>query len=247
MKKSYIYGIHTISAVLQNSPSNIEQLFVVDSLNNKRTQLLLENAKKSSVNIKIISKSEADHWVGEVTHQGVIALYMAKQSEEKDLWNIMDTIESDPFLLILDGIQDPHNLGACLRSANAAGVHAVVAPKDNSAGLTPVVRKVASGAAELTPYIQVTNLARTMRELKKRGLWIYGLSERGEKTIYQSNLEGPIALVMGTEGIGLRRLTEELCDALLNIPMRGSIESLNVSVATGICLYECLRQSSKDS
>ncbi len=243
MKKSYIYGIHAISAALQNSPSSIEQLFVLDNLSNKRIQLLLENAKKSSINIKIISKTEADHLVGEVSHQGIIALYMAKAVQESDLWNLLDAIEKDPFILILDGIQDPHNLGACMRTANAAGVHIIIAPKDNSVGLTPVVRKVASGAAEITPYIQVTNLARTLRELKKRGVWIYGLSERGEKSIFESDLKGSKALVMGAEGVGMRRLTEEHCDALLSIPMIGTVESLNVSVATGICLYECLRQS----
>lgn len=160
----------------------------------------------------------------------------------KQLENFLNLIDGPPFLLILDTVQDPHNLGACLRSANAAGVHAVIIPKDKSVGMTDVVKKVACGAAEVTPVFQVTNLARTMESLKERGVWIYGTSDDATATIYQQNFHGPIALVMGNEGFGMRRLTRELCDFLFKIPMYGSVECLNVSVATGVCLFEVVRQ-----
>lgn len=160
----------------------------------------------------------------------------------KELVKFLDTIDGAPFLLILDTVQDPHNLGACLRSANAAGVHAVIAPKDKSVGMTDTVRNVACGAAELTPFFQVTNLARTIEILKKRGLWIYGATDDVETTLYQQTFQGPTALIMGNEGFGMRRLTRELCDFLFKIPMHGAVECLNVSVAAGVCLFEVVRQ-----
>jgi 23S rRNA (guanosine2251-2'-O)-methyltransferase len=158
--------------------------------------------------------------------------------------DVLDEMPADlpPFLLVLDGVTDPHNLGACLRSADAAGVHAVIAPKDKSVGLTAIVAKVASGAAETVPYIMVTNLARTLRDLKDRGIWLVGLDEDGEQPVYQSRLTGPVGLVMGAEGDGMRRLTRETCDELVRIPMYGHVESLNVSVAAGVCLFEAVRQ-----
>ncbi len=160
----------------------------------------------------------------------------------KEIENFLNALDETPLLLILDTVQDPHNLGACLRSANAAGVHAVIIPKDKSVGITDVVRKVACGAAEVTPVFQVTNLARTIDMLKERGIWIYGTSDDAVSTIYQQNLQGPAALVMGNEGFGMRRLTRDLCDFLFKIPMYGTVECLNVSVATGVCLFELVRQ-----
>lgn len=160
----------------------------------------------------------------------------------KELENFLNSIDGAPFLLILDTVQDPHNLGACLRSANAAGVHAVIIPKDKSVGITDVVKKVACGAAEVTPVFQVTNLARAIEMLKEKGIWIYGTADDAETTIYQQDFKGPIALVMGNEGFGMRRLTRDLCDFLFKIPMYGTVECLNVSVATGVCLFEVVRQ-----
>jgi len=162
--------------------------------------------------------------------------------DENDLFTLLDRLEDSPFLLILDGIQDPHNLGAILRTADGAGVHAVVSPKDRSVSLTDTVRRIACGAAEHVAFIQVTNLARTVRQLKERGIWIIGTSDHAEQSLFAQNLTGPLALVVGFEGKGLRRLTGELCDSLVAIPMFGSVESLNVSVATGICLFEAIRQ-----
>lgn len=161
---------------------------------------------------------------------------------EDELYNILDNLNEPPFLLILDGIQDPHNLGACLRSADGAGVHAVIAPKDRAVSITDTVREIASGAAESVPFIQVTNLARTMEKLKELGIWIVGTSDSAEQSIYEINLKGPLAIVVGSEGKGIRRLTTDNCDFLTFIPMRGRVECLNVSVATGVCLFEAVRQ-----
>ena len=161
---------------------------------------------------------------------------------EDSLLTLLEKISAAPFLLILDGVQDPHNLGACLRSADAAGVHAVVAPKDRSVAFTDTVRRVACGAAEHVPFAQVTNLARTMEHLKTKGLWMIGTDDEASQSLYEADLKGPMALVMGFEGSGLRRLTREHCDVLVRIPMLGSVESLNVSVATGVCLFEAVRQ-----
>lgn len=170
---------------------------------------------------------------------------VAARSEDS-LYEILDSLSEPPFLLILDGIQDPHNLGACLRSADAAGVHAVIAPKDRAVSLTGVVREVASGAAENIPFIQVTNLARTIKELKKRGIWTVGTSDKADQSIYKVDLTGPLAIITGSEGKGIRRLTAENCDFLTFIPMNGTVECLNVSVATGVCLFEALRQRTKE-
>ncbi len=167
------------------------------------------------------------------------------QKTTNDLFALLDRLEEPPFLLILDNIQDPHNLGACLRSADGAGVHAVIAPKDRAVSLTPAVRSVASGAAEFMPFIAVTNVARTIDQLKERNIWVVGTADEADRPLYEADLTGPLALVMGSEGKGLRRLTREHCDFLVSIPMAGSVESLNVSVATGVCLYEAVRQRLK--
>jgi len=177
-------------------------------------------------------------------HQGIVAEVKVQQAgNETALESLLTHIEEAPFLLILDGVQDPHNLGACLRSAEAAGVHAVIAPKDNACGLTATVRKVSSGASEQIPFILVTNLARTLRQLQDNGVWVVGTAlHHSSRSIYETDLKGPLALVLGAEERGIRRLTAETCDSLIHIPMAGSVESLNVSVATGICLFEALRQ-----
>jgi 23S rRNA (guanosine2251-2'-O)-methyltransferase len=184
---------------------------------------------------------------GRQRHQGVIAGFKGSNlATEGSLDAILDAIEGVPLILVLDGVQDPHNLGACLRTADAAGVHLVITCKDRSADITPVVRRAASGAAETLPVIRATNLARVMRHLKKRGIWLAGTSDKATESFYSTDLTGPLALVMGSEGSGLRRLTGEICDYLVSIPMAGQVESLNVSVATGICLYEINRQRRED-
>jgi 23S rRNA (guanosine2251-2'-O)-methyltransferase len=176
-------------------------------------------------------------------HQGVLAEVAARSGDpETQLEEALEAAGPTPLLLVLDGVQDPHNLGACLRSADAAGVAAVIAPRDRAAGLTPVVRKVAAGAAEAVPFVAVVNLARTLRELKERGLWLVGTDDSADKSLHDVDLTGPLALVMGSEGEGMRRLTRECCDQLVSIPMAGAVESLNVSVATGVVLFEAVRQ-----
>ena len=188
-------------------------------------------------------RAQLDQLVGAERHQDVLAeLVLRKEASEQDLQQLLDGLDEPPLLLVLDGVTDPHNLGACLRTAEAAGVHAVIVPRDRATGLTPVVRKTASGAAEIVPLVQVTNLARTLRALKERGIWLVGTSDTAPTDLYGQDLAGPLALVMGSEGQGIRRLTADLCDYLVSIPMQGVIESLNVSVATGVCLYEVRRQ-----
>lgn len=239
MDNQIIYGTHAVAALLTQSPSPIKLLYLQQDIL-KRLQSLQQLAERQHVAIKLVTKSMLDQLTEQNLHQGVAAQLLSVQS--KTLPEVLDQLAEPPFLLILDEIQDPHNLGACLRSANAAGVHAVIAPKDRAVGMTGVVRKVASGAAEITPFIQVTNLARTLAELKQRGIWVYGAAEEGQQSIYAVDLRGPLALVLGSEGSGLRRLTRDSCDQLIHIPTVGSVSSLNVSVATGICLFEALRQ-----
>jgi len=202
-------------------------------------------AEQQGISVNALDRNKLDQLANNEQHQGIVAkCRLSKRFTENDLNYLLDQITESPFLLILDEVQDPHNLGACLRTANGAGVHIVIAPQDRSAGLTPVARKVACGAAEETPFIQVTNLARTLRQLKERGIWLYGAADEAQNNIYQTDLKGPIALVLGSEGKGLRRLTREHCDYLISIPMLGAVSSLNVSVATGVCLYEAVRQRS---
>ena len=240
MKNEFIYGIHTVTALLERAPERIETLQVLEGRGDKRMQQLLSEAERANIHIERVSRDVLDKF--DAKHQGVVAL-LANNFEyrETDLKGLIERSAS-PLLLILDGVTDPHNLGACLRSADAAGVDAVIAPRDNAASLTPVVRKVACGAAEVIPFVQVTNLARTLRDLKEWGVWIVGTAGEAETLIYEQDLTGPIAIAMGAEGSGLRRLTREHCDFLVKLPMVGSVSSLNVSVATGICLFEAVRQ-----
>ena len=249
MAKTIIYGIHAVESALRNDPDNIGRLWI-DKQGRKdrlrKLQGLIEDCRIKSLptNGEQLAKYAGTH-----RHQGVVAEYTAaKTFVENDLYDLLDKLGASgvpPFLLVLDGVTDPHNLGACLRSCDGAGVHAVIAPRDNSASLTPTARKVASGAAETTPFVTVTNLARTLDKLKERGIWISATSDKAEQTLFQANMTGPMALVMGAEGKGIRRLTEERCDFLISIPMAGQVSSLNVSVATGVCLFEAVRQRTK--
>lgn len=242
----YIYGIHPVQAALEHEPQQISQLLVLNNRQDKPLQFILAEAKKAAIRIQFLSRHELDALIGHSHHQGVIVEIRAKALlSEEDLPTLLEGTATRPLLLILDEIQDPHNLGACLRSANAAGVTAVITTKDKAVGLTPVVRKVACGAAEATPFIQVTNLARTLRELKEQGVWLFGMAGEAKKSIYQADLTGAVGIVLGSEGSGLRQLTRQQCDELLYIPMAGSVSSLNVSVATGISLFEVQRQRLK--
>ncbi|MFT5578462.1 MAG: 23S rRNA (guanosine2251-2'-O)-methyltransferase [Paraglaciecola psychrophila] len=237
-----VFGIHAVEALLQRQSNQIEMLWLQQGRADERMQSLAEHARALGIRCEQLPRDELDKKV-EGSHQGVIALCKPAQVlRERDLVAILEALEKPPLLLILDGVTDPHNLGACLRSADAAGVDAVIAPKDNSASLNATVRKVACGAAEVVPFIQVTNLVRTMKDLQQRGVWITGTTGDAEQGLFEADLRGPVALVMGAEGKGMRRLTTEHCDYLVKLPMAGSVSSLNVSVATGISLFEIVRQ-----
>ncbi|MCX2982761.1 23S rRNA (guanosine(2251)-2'-O)-methyltransferase RlmB [Halieaceae bacterium IMCC14734] len=241
---AYVYGLHAVDALLRQNPQQVEQLWLQSGRNDKRMSALETLARNQGVATDRESREQLDGRV-QGRHQGVVAIVQeasSQQWDEKALWTLLDELQGPATLLVLDGITDPHNLGACLRSADAAGVHAVIVPRDKSADLTPVSRKVACGAAEVVPFVRVTNLARTLEGLKERGIWLYGAAGEAETTLYDSDLSGPLALVMGAEGAGLRRLTRECCDYLVKLPMAGSVSSLNVSVATGVCLFEVVRQ-----
>lgn len=243
-QRELIYGMHAVAAALQHDPSRLLEIQIAEGMNAQtRMRHILETAREIGLAIHIRPRKSLDNLVKKGTHQGIIAWRKpARAITENDLEVLLDDITEAPLLLILDGIQDPHNLGACLRTADAAGVTAVIAPRDRAVGLTPVVRKVACGGAEAIPFIQVTNLARSLRKLKERGICLVGADGQAEQELFSAELIGPLGLVMGTEGEGLRRLTRENCDHLIRIPMAGSVESLNVSVAAGICLFEVVRQ-----
>lgn len=241
----YLYGLNSVQAALEHSAARVQEIWVDAKRHDKRMAGMLALAESAGITVQSVDKRELEKRVPDGRHQGVVAKVAApKVYSEAELDALLDKLDATPFLLILDGVTDPHNLGACLRSADAAGVQAVIAPKDRAASLTPVAIKVASGAAQTVPFVQVTNLARCLRDLKERGIWLVGLDGYAEQTLHQTDLKGPLAIVMGAEGQGLRRLSKEHCDFLVNIPMAGSVESLNVSVATGVCLFEALRQRS---
>ncbi|HMW30138.1 MAG TPA: 23S rRNA (guanosine(2251)-2'-O)-methyltransferase RlmB [Plasticicumulans sp.] len=244
MSEELIYGLHAVGAALRHEPQRLRGLWVDRRRRDARIRELLALAEAAGVRVYAEDAEALDRQCGGERHQGVFARMKAaeRQWREDELDALLDAIEGPALLLVLDGVQDPHNLGACLRSADAAGVHAVLAPNDRAAGLTPTVRKVACGAAEHVPFIPVTNLARTLRELKQRGIWLVGAAGEAEADLYAMDLAGPVALVLGAEEKGLRRLTREECDYLAHIPMTGTVESLNVSVATGVFLFEALRQ-----
>ncbi|NDJ59172.1 23S rRNA (guanosine(2251)-2'-O)-methyltransferase RlmB [Enterobacteriaceae bacterium 4M9] len=238
-----IYGIHAVQALLERAPERFQQVFILKGREDKRLMPLIHALEAQGVAIQVASRQWLDEKADGAVHQGIIALVKpGRQYQENDLPDLV-AAQDRPFLLILDGVTDPHNLGACLRSADAAGVHAVIVPRDRSAQLNATAKKVACGAAETVPLIRVTNLARTMRLLQEEhNVWLVGTAGEADHTLFQSKLNGPLALVMGAEGEGMRRLTREHCDELISIPMAGSVSSLNVSVATGICLFEAVRQ-----
>ena len=243
MSKTTLHGIHAVQTAIEHDASHIICLWVDTQQRNKRLAQIIAHAKQAQIQVHHADSRQLEQLAKTNRHQHVVAEYKKLDSySEADLFDLLTELEEPPLLLILDGVTDPHNLGACLRTAEASGVHAVIIPKDNSVGLTPTVRKVASGAAELIPLIQVTNLARTMAVLKDAGVWIMGTSDKADNDIFEQDFTGSMALVMGAEGVGIRRLTEKQCDYLLSIPMKGKISSLNISVATGVCLYEAVRQ-----
>ena len=242
MSNEFIYGIHAVSAVLENDPARLIEAFVLKGRQDERLLPLLNELQHCGVSIQQMGRKALDDKAHGANHQGLIArVKPAKQLNEHDLDEILSKYEQ-PLILVLDGVTDPHNLGACLRNADAAGVAAVIVPKDKSAPMTATVSKVACGAAETVPLVRVTNLARTMRALQEQGVWFVGTAGEATHDIYQAKLTGPLAIVMGAEGDGMRRLTRETCDDLIKIPMSGSVSSLNVSVASGICLFEAVRQ-----
>jgi 23S rRNA (guanosine2251-2'-O)-methyltransferase len=241
------FGYHAVESLIRREPRRVAALHVQADRQDKRMQALCELSRNQGVSVLPCAKSELDALViGR--HQGVVAVLdttaggeAGGMMSEADLTEHLSQVTL-PLILILDGVTDPHNLGACLRSADAAGVTAVVFPKDKSADVNDVARKVASGAAETVPWVRVTNLARTIESLKQAGVWVIGTDGDAERTLYEQDLSGPCALVLGSEGAGMRRLTRDLCDFVVKLPMAGSVSSLNVSVAAGVCLFEAVRQ-----
>lgn len=246
MTLELVFGLHSVLSALKSAPQRITQLLVLKGRQDQRLQKIVQLAQTHNIVVLVKSRSDLDD-ACDGNHQGVIAwMKPGKLHTEDFLYELIDTDSRMPFILVLDGVTDPHNLGACLRSANAAGVQALVVPKDKSVGLTEVVRKVACGAAENLPLVPVTNLARCLAKLQEKGLWIVGAAGEAQQSIYDTSLKGPLALVMGSEGKGMRRLTREHCDYLAKIPMFGSVSSLNISVATGVFLFEAVRQRSSE-
>ncbi len=238
-----VFGLHTVTNLLAGDPAAVSEIWVQARRRDARLERILEAARRAKVPVHPVERDVLDRMVPGVRHQGVVATYRGVAPlAEPDLEPLLERLEQPPLLLVLDGVQDPHNLGACLRSADAAGVHAVIVPRDRAVGLTATVYKVASGAADSVPFLRVANLARVLARLRDRGLWVVGTTDAAETSLYGVDLRGPVALVLGGEGKGLRRLTREQCDLLVYIPMHGTVESLNVSVATGVCLFEAVRQ-----
>jgi 23S rRNA (guanosine2251-2'-O)-methyltransferase len=236
-----IYGFHAVTAKLRHDPEAVKEIMVDATRQDARARDLLRHAELQGVKVVATDGKRLDGMAPGARHQGVIARLEGGR-KVAHLDDVLDTLEEPPFLLVLDGVTDPRNLGACLRVADAAGVHAVIAPKDRAVGLTDVVAKTASGAAETVPYVMVTNLARTLRELKERDIWVIGTAGEAESDLYAATWPQATAWVLGAEGEGMRRLTRENCDQLVHIPMHGSVDSLNVSVAAGVCLYEARRR-----
>ena len=243
----WVYGIHTVENLLVQQPERINEIRFQEGRDDKKIKRLQVLCRESGIKVNVVPRREIDKLFKEseerAVHQGVAALAKITRShDEAGLYKLVENLNVPPLIIILDGITDPHNLGACLRSADAAGAHALVMPKDKSAPLNATVSKVACGAAESIPVYSVTNLARTMKKLQDKGVWIFGTAGEATQTIYEQDLTIPSAIVMGAEGDGMRRLTREQCDYLVKLPMAGVVSSLNVSVATGVCLYEAVRQ-----
>ena len=241
----FLFGFHAVGVRLKTAPRSIEEIYFEATRRDARMRQFLERASEAGVRLIEADGLRLARMAGNAGHQGVVAkVHALTQVNSLDDWLDQLPPEVQPLLLVLDGVTDPHNLGACLRVADGAGAQAVIAPKDHAVGLNATVAKVASGAAETVPYFMVTNLARTLNELKERSIWVIGTSDDAPRTLYQADLKVPCALVLGAEGSGMRQLTRKTCDELVSIPMMGAVESLNVSVASGICLYEALRQRS---
>ena len=238
-----LFGFHAVGVRLKTAPRSIIEIYFEPTRRDARMRQFLDRANEAGARLIEADGLRLAKLCGSHGHQGVAAR-VETLPQITSLDDLLDSVTGSPLLLVLDGITDPHNLGACLRVADGAGAHAVIAPKDHAAGINATVAKVASGAAETMPYFMVTNLARTLNELKERSIWITGTSDDAPKTLYQADLRGPTALVLGAEGDGMRQLTRKTCDQLVSIPMMGAVESLNVSVASGVCLYEALRQRS---
>ena len=247
-----LFGFHAVGVRLKTAPQSIVEIYFEPTRRDARMRQVIDKVNEAGVRLIEADGMRLSKLCGGHGHQGVAArVHSIEQVHSLD--ELLENLESsqlalpkdqhvNPLILVLDGVTDPHNLGACLRVADGAGVHAVIAPKDHAAGINATVAKVASGAAETVPYFMVTNLARTLGELKERNIWIIGTSDAATQTLYQADLTGPVALVLGAEGAGMRQLTSKTCDQLVSIPMRGAVESLNVSVASGVCLYEAMRQ-----
>jgi 23S rRNA (guanosine2251-2'-O)-methyltransferase len=236
-----LFGFHAVTVRLKTAPASVAEIHVDPARRDARMRQFVERAAAAGARIVESSEERLTALAGSPRHQGVVAS-VTPLPQRHSLDEVLDEVVGPPLLLVLDGVTDPHNLGACLRVADGAGTHAVLAPKDHAVGLNATVAKVASGAAETVPYLMVTNLVRTLGELKEREIRVVGTSDDAPRTLYEADLRGPLALVLGAEGAGLRQLTRKTCDELVRIPMRGAVESLNVSVASGICLYEALRQ-----
>jgi len=242
-KRHLVYGLHAVHAVLERAPERVLELFMAEPRDDARSRTLRERAVQAGVHVHAVDGAALGKLVGEVVHQGAVAAVRPLPSwDEHDLIEALIPLREAALLLVLDGVTDPHNLGACLRSAEGAGAHAVIIPRDRAAAVDAVARKVAAGAAEFVPVATVTNLARTLDLLKERGVWVAGTDAEAPQSLYAADLDRPLALVLGAEGGGMRRLTREKCDFLVRIPMAGRLESLNVSVAAGVLLFEARRQ-----
>jgi len=241
MSTKVLFGFHAVTVRLKTAPQSVSEVHVDATRRDARMRQFVERAREAGAKLVDSDGDRLTQLAGTSRHQGVVAR-VSPLATAHSLDDVLDGAEGVPLVLVLDGVTDPHNLGACLRVADGAGAHAVLAPKDHAVGLNATVAKVASGAAETVPYLMVTNLARSLNELKERDIRVIGLSDDDERTLYDTDLRGPVALVLGAEGTGMRQLTRKTCDELVRIPMNGAVESLNVSVAAGVCLYEALRQ-----
>jgi 23S rRNA (guanosine2251-2'-O)-methyltransferase len=243
MEQDQIYGLHAVLAALMQTPEHVDAIWLDANRRDRRIGEIIQAAQAAHIKLHKVPRAKLDQLAGAARHQGVVARYrLEAKRDERQLGEFIANLSGVPFLLVLDGVQDPHNLGACLRSADAAGAHALIIPRDQAVSLTATVRRVACGAAETVPLFQVTNLSRTLKQLKDSGIWLVGAASDAAADLFTADLRGPLALVLGGEESGLRRLTRTHCDLMVQIPLYGSVSSLNVSVTAGICLYEAVRQ-----